>query len=174
MARTDKPNRMDCIMDDSTKQHLRTLFYEKILRYSDLQRCFQEEKASLIGIDVSRLWELSRQKEEICGQIEVIRRKMLAVIPDTQDQNGSVLRQVYYAIPPESRSEFEELHHTIVRLKGEIDAMRKENMAHIDQSLQFLDEIISVMAGAGQTKATYDNKRRLRKSTNMVFLSKEA
>ena len=66
------------------------------------------------------------------------------------------------------------MHHTVVRLKGEIDAMRKENMGHIDQSLQFLDEIISVMAGEEPTKATYDSKsRRPRKPMNAVFLSRE-
>jgi len=160
-------------MDDAATQQLKALFYEKLLRYSDLRRCLQEEKTSLIDIDVSRLWELAREKEETCMAIEEIRRKMQDLVPDSVEPRPSSIRQVLDALPLEHRGEFQELYRTVNRLKGDIEAMRKENMIHVDQSLQFLDEIISVMAGVTPNHANYSERSVPGKRRNMVFLNRE-
>lgn len=160
-------------MDDLTLQNLKALFYEKILRYNDLRRCFQQERTALIDIDMDCLWDISREKEEICLAVNDIRQRIRAIAPGSFDGPSTNLRQLVNGLPAENQVEFQKLYHTIVRLKGEIDAMRKENMTHVDHSLQFLDEILSVITGKSQAKALYNDKRQLRSTTNTVFLSRE-
>ena len=44
------------------------LFYKKIMLYNDLLYCFEEERKSLISIDINKLWKLSKEKDELCGK----------------------------------------------------------------------------------------------------------
>lgn len=161
-------------MDKDTLQYLEEIFYKKILHYNDLRASFQREKAALIDLDMDVLWEVSREKEELCATIQGIRQELFSVCSERGLGDVSNLGQVLDALPVENRAQFQALYHSISRLKGEIDAMRKENMSHVDNSLQFLDEIISVITGGDRGKPIYDDRSQLRKPANAVLLSREA
>jgi len=55
-------------MEAFTVDSIEKLFYKKIMLYNDLLHCFEEERKSLISIDLSKLWKLSKEKDEICAQ----------------------------------------------------------------------------------------------------------
>ncbi|MEE8398750.1 MAG: flagellar export chaperone FlgN [Desulfobacterales bacterium] len=160
-------------MDKETIQYVEEIFYKKILHYNDLRAVFQREKTALIDLDMDVLWDVSREKEELCATIEGIRQKLFSIFSEPGIGDVSSLMQVLDLLPIENRAQFQPLYHSISRLKGEIDAMRKENMSHVDSSLEFLDEIITVIAGGDQNQSTYDNRSRLRKPANAALLSRE-
>jgi hypothetical protein len=160
-------------MDDATFHHLKALFYEKILGYNDLHRCLQQERAALIDIDMDCLWAISREKEEICREIDGVRQKIRDASSRSSEEPSTSLGQLINGLPAEARAQLQEPYHTILRLKGEIDAMRKENLTYVDSSLQFIDEILSTITGKNRTKTLYNRKCQLRGTTNTVFLSRE-
>lgn len=160
-------------MDKETLQYLEEIFYKKILHYSDLRASFQREKAALIDLDMDVLWEVSREKEELCATIQGIRQELFSVCSERGLGDVSNLGQVLDALPVENRAQFQALYHSISRLKGEIDAMRKENMIYIEHSLGFLDEMISVITGGIEAKTTYTDKCQLRKSCHTILLNRE-
>ena len=160
-------------MDNSTIEYLEGLICRKTLRYHDLCHCLEREKASLIDLNVDHLWAISREKEEICGDIEGIRSELFSVLNGLSDRKLTQLKQLLDFLPHNHRPRFQELFHTISRLKGEIDAMRKENMIYINESLQFLDEMITIITGVTQTKSLYTDKCQLRKSNHFLMLNRE-
>jgi len=62
----------------------------------------------------------------------------------------------------------------IIKLKDEIGVLRRENMNFIDDSLNFLDEMIAILTGDGKQKETYNVKCRLDKTRHTMLLDREA
>jgi len=77
-------------------------------------------------------------------------------------------------IPGDKRALFQKEYLALMKLKNEIKALRKENMIVIDDSLQFLDEMISIITGEETSKIMYNEKCHLRKSGANILLSREA
>ena len=73
----------------------------------------------------------------------------------------------------EIKSQIYEFFHGINRLKAEIEILRKENIRFVDDSLQFIDEIISIFAGKPPADSVYNQKCRFDKSDNNMLLCKE-
>jgi len=161
-------------MDDTIIQLLEGLFYKKIMLYNDLLHCFKKERESLINIDVDNLWRISREKEQICSKIKSVRQEIISAINPGIDQKSFIPKQILELIPGKNRTKFQELYLTLTRLKGEIEALRKENMIFIDDSLQFLDEMISIITGETKSKIMYNDKCHLSRSDTNILLSREA
>ena len=161
-------------MDDTVMQSLERLLHKKIMLYYDLLRCFNQERESLITIDLDKLWAISREKEEICAKIKSVRQEIIAVVNPEIEEKFFILNQILDLIPGKERNELQKLHLTLAKLKGEIEALRKENMLFIDDSLQFLDEMISIITGESRSKIMYDNKCHVSKSAANILLSREA
>ena len=162
-------------MDDAIIQSLEKLFYKKIMLYNDLLHYFKKERESLINIDLDKLWGISKGKEEICSKIESMRQEIMVTIADPQiDKESFDLKQILDLIPRENRAKFQELYRTLINLKREVDVLRKENMTFIDDSLQFLDEMISIITGETESKTMYNDKCHLSQSGAPILLSREA
>lgn len=164
-------------MDDTIIQSLEGLFYKKIMLYNELLDCFKKERESLLNIDVDNLWNVSKEKEVICSKIQSIRQEIISAINPGTDQKTFIPNQILDLIPRENRAKFQKLYLTTKRLKTEIEALRRENMTFIDDSLHFLDEMISVITGETKSKIMYNEKCHLSKpSTNStnILLSREA
>ncbi len=162
-------------MDDTIIHSLEKLFYKKIMLYNDLLHYFNKEKESLINIDLDKLWSISKEKEETCSEIKSIRQKILSLIANPGiDQNSFNFNHILDLIPRENRAKFHKLHRTLIKLKGEVELLRKENMSYINDSLQFLDEILSILTGETKSEMMYNDKCHLRKSGPNIFLSREA
>jgi hypothetical protein len=161
-------------MDDTIIQLLERLFYNKIMLYNDLLHCFKKERESLLNIDVDNLWNISKEKEVICSKIKSIRQEIISAINLNIDQKSFIPNQILELIPGENRAKFQKLYLTLTRLKGEIEALRKENMIFIDDSLHFLDETISIITGETKSKIVYNDKCQLSRSDTNILLSREA
>jgi hypothetical protein len=76
-------------------------------------------------------------------------------------------------IPLKFKAEFQKLYLRILKIKGEIEVLRIQNMNFIDDSLTFMDEIISIITGEAESKIIYNDKCRFSKSGPNLFLNRE-
>lgn len=161
-------------MDENIIQSLEKLFFTKIMLYHDLLDCFNKERESLINIDLDNLWSISKEKEEICLKIQSIQQKIVFAINPGIDQKPFNLHQILDMIPGDKRALFQKEYLALMKLKNEIKALRKENMILIDDSLQFLDEMISVITGGCKSGIMYNDKCHLSQPGTNLLLSREA
>jgi hypothetical protein len=149
------------------------LFYKKIMLYNDLLYCFEEERKSLIAIDINRLWSLSKEKDEICARIKTIRQEMSVAVNLEKGPDAFNLNQVMDCIPGKYTDSFKKLYIRILKLKGEIEILRKQNILYIDDSLEFLDEMISIITGETDSGYIYNDRCHFNKSGPRSFLTRE-
>jgi len=160
-------------MDDIIIQSLEKLFYKKIMLYNDLLRSLNMERESLININLDKLWQISKEKEKISSKIKSIRQEIISVINLETDEKSFDLSRILGLIPREARPKFHELGRTLITLRSEIEVLRKENMTFIDDSLQFLDEMISIITGESGSGIMYNDKCHFSKSGAHVLLNRE-
>ena len=161
-------------MDDKTTHSIEKRLYRKIILYDSLLYYLKKERESLISVDLASLWEISREKEEICSEINSLRQEIVALIDEGADYKRFNLNRIIDLIPSGKRRKFQELFHTLTRLKGEIEVLRKENMIFVDDSLNFLDELLSIITGKNGPDIMYDDNCKLSKHGVNIFLSREA
>lgn len=160
-------------MDENIIQLLEKLFFTKIMLYHDLLDCFNKERESLINIDLDNLWSISNEKEEICLKIQSIQREIVSAVNPGREQERFNLHQIMDMIPSDKREPFQKEYLALMKLKNEINALRKENMILIDDSLQFLDEMISVITGECKSGIMYNNRCHLSQLGTSLLLSRE-
>ena len=161
-------------MDDHRVQLLESLFHKKIILFNDLLHCLKNESESLINIDLDSLWTISKEKEDICSKIESIREEIASALNPRVDQSFLASHQILELLPEKHKATFWKLFQTLLKLEGEIEAIRKENMIFIDDSLQFLDEMMSILTGKTKSKILYNDKCHWSRSGANVLLSREA
>ena len=161
------------LMNENTVNLLEDLFQRKIILYDDLLHCLEQERESLVTISMDALWAISREKEEICSKIESIRQEIISVVDRDGQDSSPPLNRILGLVPEEKAGTFKSLFLTLAKLKNEIELLRKANMAFINDSLRFLDEMISIIAGGNKSKLAYDQKSHLSKSGINCFLSRE-
>ena len=160
-------------MEAFTVDTIEKLFYKKIMLYNDLLYCFEEERKSLIRIDLKKLWGLSKEKDEICAQIKSIRQNMSVAVNLENEQDSFNLNLVMDLIPRKYMDKFKKLYLRILKLKGEIEILRKQNILYIDDSLEFLDEMISIITGETDSGYIYNDRCHFNKSGSRSFLARE-
>jgi flagellar biosynthesis/type III secretory pathway chaperone len=160
-------------MEPLVMNMIEKLFYKKIMLYNDLLHCFEAERKALIEININRLWELSKEKDEICEQITSIRKEMMAAVHPADDQEPFRLNRIMDAIPKKQKDKFEKLYLRILKLKGEIEILRKQNLLYIDDSLTFMDEIISILTGKTESDFVYNDRCHFKSSGPYLFLNRE-
>jgi flagellar biosynthesis/type III secretory pathway chaperone len=160
-------------MDERIIQTLENLIYEKIILYNDLLHCLEKERETLIKIDMDDLWEISKEKEEICSKVSAVRQEIISTLDLDMDLKDYRPSRILDSIPRASRARFQQSYVRLINLKTEIEAIRKENMILINDSLQFLDEMVSVITGNDQNRMTYRDDGHIRKSAHQMLLSRE-
>jgi hypothetical protein len=161
-------------MDHASLQLLETLFSRKIALYHDLRNCFRQERESLLQVDLDRLWKIAGEKEDVCSEIQALRQEIMSALYPALEDKPFDISQIMQMIPADKREVFQELYLKLARLKSEIEVIRKENTVFIDDSLQFLDEIMSVITGENSSNSTYNDKCHVVKPGSQLLLSKEA
>ncbi len=160
-------------MNENTVHMLEELFQRKIIHYNDLRHCLEKERESLVTINMDALWAISKEKEELCSKIESIREEIVSVI-DTDGPDSSLsLNRIITLVPEQKAGTFQGFFLTLNKLKGEIELLRSANVAFINDSLRFLDEMISIITGVDTSKMVYDEKSHLSRSGVNCFLSRE-
>ena len=160
-------------MDDNNIQLLKELLYQQIMLYSDLVDCFQKERELLMNIDLDQLWAISKEKEETCSKVKSVQEKIVSSVKLWLDRKSFNLNDIMDLIPAKKRAEFHKLYITLAKLKKEVETLRKENIIFINDSLQFLDGLISIITGKDNNKTIYNNQCLPSKSGGAMLLSKE-
>lgn len=149
---------------------LEKLFYEKILLYSDLLDCLRAEQRCLKEMDLNPLWDISRRKETLCTAIKSLRRGILAKLSPIDEPSADTLGVLVAA---RKNGSLQNLYRSVTNLKMEVEIRRKENMAHINHSLEFIDEMIAIITGRDQARDVYDQKCRLGRTANHMLVRGE-
>jgi len=160
-------------MEEAMAEFLEKSLYEKIFLYNDLLLCFKKEKEALANVDMDNLWNISKEKDELCSKIDSIRQKIYSAVHFGPDQQHLTPALIMDIVPENDRAKFRELYHTLQKLKNEIDAMRELNMRAVDHSLKFLDEIISIITCQVRQDVIYNGRCRLNQSRSNMILSRE-
>ena len=140
---------------------LKNLFYEKIMLYRDLVECLRRERDLLIRTDIDALWEVSDRKQSIGARIGDVRGEILKALSDAaidhdMDSSSFRLSTVLSLIPGRDRVGFKKPYLSLVSLKSETRQRSQENKLFIEQSLAFLDELITLIANTDQAESLYD------------------
>lgn len=146
---------------------LENLFHEKILQYQDLVECLKKEHDVLINTDMDGLWDIAYEKKSIVASIEALRSKILTALSEAgidhrTDAVSFDLAHVYSLIPRTNRVRFKKPYLSLMSLKGEIQRRSQENRLFVEECLNFLDELIGIIADTGKQGTVYDNSRSSR------------
>jgi hypothetical protein len=160
-------------MEDDVIGLVETLFFKKIMLYNDLLHYLKEESQSLISIDLDKLWRISKEKEKACSEIESTRQEIISAVHSKEDPKSFNLNRIMEFIPGRFKAEFQKLYLRILKIKGEIEVLRIQNMTFIDDSLTFMDEIITIITGQTESRMIYNDKCRFGKSGANLFLNRE-
>lgn len=154
-------------------QALEALFMKKIVLYTDLRNCLEKEREYLIQMDLDSLWKISREKESLCADLESTREELLIIL--NRDKTGPFpgMSKIIALIPKERKLFFQDLFYSVSTIQSDIENFRTENVKYVEESLQFIDEMIAVMAGESHNSDVYDRKCRLKKVDNSLLLRGE-
>jgi hypothetical protein len=124
-------------------------------------------------MELDDLWALSDQKHELCSKIESLREKILSRLEPPEAKGSFDGRRMLDALPRHQKAGFQNLHLSLIGVKAEIENLRKENKAFVEDSLQCLDEMHSILTGESLTHSMYDRKFRFRQMGSKLHLSRE-
>jgi hypothetical protein len=105
--------------------------------------------------------------------LKVLRQEIMAILPGSEADNFPKLSDLVMLLSAEGKTVFQGLYYRLAELRSEVEALRKENMHYVNDSLQFIDEIIAVISGAAGHRNTYDRRCLIRKEANPLLLRKE-
>ena len=160
-------------MNETNLPSLEELLREKIALYCRLRDCFVRERQCLISMELDHLWALSDEKHELCSKIESLREAIVSRLQPPQAKGTFDVHQILDALPREQKASFQNLHHRLIGVKAEIENLRKENKAFVEESLQVLDEMHSILTGEALSQSMYDRKFQFRQMGSRLHLSRE-
>jgi hypothetical protein len=147
--------------------------HEKIFLYNELLQCFHREKMALINMDLDSLWNISKNKDELCARIDSVRLELSAKIHSESGMQNMANEKLIELVPEDAKPRFHALFITLRKLKAEIGAIRKTNMDTAVCSLKFLDEIILIISGQIRQEFIYNDRCGFDNTGRNMFLSRE-
>jgi hypothetical protein len=147
---------------ETTWQSLEALFYKKIILYQEVVECLEQERDCLIKTDMEALWEISDKKQSVVLHIQDIREEILSLLTEASvdhhmDGKNFSLTTVLSLIPHGERERFRKPYLSLVNLEGETRQRSEENKRFVEKSLDFLDELIGILANVGEHTDGYTN-----------------
>lgn len=154
-------------------QALEALFMKKIALYSELQDCLEKERNYLIQMDLDNLWKISQQKDSLCAVLASTREELLVILNRDKTEPFPGMSEINAMLPKERKFFFQDLFYSVSTLKNEVESFRKENVRYVEDSLQFIDEMIEIITGETHNSDVYDRKCRFKKMENTLLLRGE-
>lgn len=158
---------------------LEDLFHRKIMLYQELVESLKQERALLAKPDMDGLWDVSDRKQMLVTRIEGVRSDILCALANASlqydmDEEDFSLAAVMAAFPQENKGRFRQSYLSLVHLKAEVRQRSLENKVFVEQSLDFLDELISIIADTGVPDRPYTNGGSIHQSGSFnVLVSRE-
>jgi hypothetical protein len=154
------------------------LYHEKILLYRELQNMLDQERESIIGIDVDALWKISDQKNKTVQKISDVNRRMLMLLDDLSishemDITSFDASRVFNLMPTSVKKKLHKAYVTLMALKSEIRARLEENKRYVEEYLSIFDEMIDLITHTEDSKPVYDRCRYPAKPSTPLFLNRE-
>jgi len=116
--------------------------------YQELKRCFEREREALVHVEIDALWRISSEKDALCTEISRV-KKELADMAASWCEPPFDLNRFCAVLPRTCRQAFSGSARRISVLKKEIDQLKQHNMAFINESLEFMDQIMTLLSGTG-------------------------
>ena len=110
--------------------------------FRGLLDCLQLERDHLVHLNIEALWSLLEEKRQILTALEETRSNIRTLA----EEEG---------IPEKDRSRISSLTKKTDLLREETRARVKENVSFVQDSLDFLDEIFSVVTKGGRQEPSY-------------------
>jgi len=150
-------------MQPSAKS-LSTHLNEKILLYQDLVEVLRQEKKTIRETDVDGLWRFTQEKQTIAKKIEEVREQILSLLDEMNISHGMDLpsfkmEQVMTLLPREIKTSVKQQQITLSGLKFQVQELARGNKAFVEEYLNVLDEMITIIANAGNQDTGYNRSR---------------
>jgi flagellar biosynthesis/type III secretory pathway chaperone len=162
-------------MDQESTQMIEKLIETKIQLYHDLRRCLETERQALIHVEMDALWQISSQKEAVCGEIGRVKEAIASTATPFCSEPLVDLYQLFAVLPRNRLAAFSDSVQQLSVLKKEIAEMRKQNMGFMNDSLEFIDAIMAIISGAGgkNGSAVYNRRCGFNHQKPVQFLRQE-
>ena len=141
--------------------HITEAYQKEIALHQELLECLSRERDHLVDLNLENLWSLMEEKTRILKSIEETRETIKAHRDEQQrtQESSSEVRRIVTSFSGK-----------IDRLKGEIRARVRENVSFIQDTLGFLDEMISIFITGAQPAPVYNPVRKGRhESANLIY-----
>ncbi|MFC1822935.1 flagellar export chaperone FlgN [Thermodesulfobacteriota bacterium] len=136
----------------------------KILLLQDLLHCLKQERENLINLDLDCLWEVMEEKNRLLTAIAE-NEAQLEKMRNEVSRNGE---------KPDAESLIPgSLSLKIHNLQGKIRTRVKGNVAFIQESLEFFDEIISIFTMGGRVEHSYGHLTKNQKEFSPLIYHRE-
>jgi flagellar biosynthesis/type III secretory pathway chaperone len=153
---------------------MEALMAEKERCLSDLIGCFEDERRFLLKVDLDALAGVSRRKEAVAMTLSALNDKIRCTARSESPDIGVEPRQVADGeLKSSRRSHFEHLQLKLKGLERDVALRRMENRAIINESIEFLDDLLAILTGNDAKKETYDQTRRVRPKKQPLLIHRE-
>jgi flagellar biosynthesis/type III secretory pathway chaperone len=139
-------------------------YREEATLLQELLNSLGSERENLIDLNIKNLWAIMEEKQKILTSLGDMERRVRALMEESPLEPGAL---------PKDRLPIAAHCRKVASLKEEIKARAKENVAFIQESLQFLDEIISIFATGGRAEYSYDPMLRRQKASPSFMYQSE-
>lgn len=131
------------------------LFKENRKIYLELMEILDAEKNSIINIDTDKLWHFTKAKNEKSKEVETVRHAILEILKDGKIEHGMdnttfSMTKIMNLVPKIVSRKLEPLKTELITLSEEINNRVSDNHAFIEEYLQTVDDMTSIIMG------TYD------------------
>lgn len=163
-------------MEEAMVQSIEKMLEKKMSLYHDLHHCFNEERCALINVDVTALWNISSKKDALCLEISHLRQKIITVAAPLIHLEPFDLKLLSSILPRETLGAFNKTVQRIDSLKKDIEGLRRHNMIFMNDSLQFLDDMMAIISRGGRRSnapMVYNRRCSINKGKSTHILSQE-
>ncbi len=139
-------------MEANIYKEIISLFKEKRNLFLNLIDILDEEKKSIISIDIDQLWHFTKEKNLKTKEIEKIRETILEILSDNSINHGMGIDtfsmvSILDNLPTEIARILEPLRIEFITLTQEITSRIKDNQSFINEYLKTMDDVTSIIMG---------------------------
>jgi flagellar biosynthesis/type III secretory pathway chaperone len=161
-------------MNQNDAQWIEQQVEKKKRLYQNLRTCFEKERQALIQVEIDGLWRISSEKDTLCMEISTVKKELADFVASSCPAPFD-LNQLHTMLPQKNCAAVNRSVQEIMVLKKEIDMLRQCNMTYMNESLQFMDQIMSMISGGGKknTPTVYNRQCALNSQKPTRFLRQE-
>ena len=149
---------------EAAMQRIEGTYRSEISLLKELLNCVILETDSLVNLNIENLWPLMEEKKRLLGAIDDIRGEIKNLTGKDNQVYGDSLSE---------KRQIAEFSRRVADLKGEIRIRVIENASFIRESLDFFDEVISILATCGRTEDAYGPIGNKQKELSPLIYHKE-